>query len=187
MNNSQKILTLMDLAMKQNPHPFARLEKGKPVAKGREAVADLIEKGQAANPKSLFIQSALYLCFDCFGEAHNIAHDHEGLIGNWLHAILHGREPDAGNSKYWYVRTKIPAKFSQGIAQEALKVLGAGPPKELESLKKKLAKSGEWEPAAFVDICNKIRQEDPESPAYRALAQIQEVEWQGLVAHILTT
>jgi len=176
----------MDLAMKQNPHPFARLVKGKPVAKGREAVAGLIEKGkEPASPKSLLIQSALYLCFDCFDEAHNIAQDHDGLIGNWLHAILHRREPDAGNSKYWYARIKISPKISQGIGGEALKILRAHPSKELESFQKKLSKSGEWAPEAFVDLCDKIRQEDSALPAYQALAQIQDVEWQGLVANIL--
>ena len=43
-------------------------------------------------------------------QAHQIANDHEGtVIGNWLHAIAHRREPDASNSKYWYHRVEGPA------------------------------------------------------------------------------
>jgi hypothetical protein len=188
MNSSQKILTLMNLARKHDPHPFARLERGKPVVKGREAVAGLIEKGQeAANPKTILLQSAFYVCFDCFKEAHNIAQDHEGLIGNWLHAILHRREPDAGNSKYWYDRVKLPGKVSQGIAEESLKLLKSLSLQELEPLQRKMSKSGAWEPEIFVDLCDQFRPKDPSSLAYWTLAKIQEIEWWCLVEFILTT
>jgi hypothetical protein len=185
MNNSQKILSLMELARKQDPHPFSRLEKGKPVPKGREAVAGLVNKDKES-PKTLLIQSALYICFDCFEEAHNIAQDHEGPAGNWLHAILHRREPDAGNSKYWYAKVKAPAKVYEGIGKKALAYLGESPLPELEPLAKKMEKSKTWEPEAFVDLADKIRQKEKASPAYRTLAKIQEIEWLGLVEFILS-
>ena len=176
----------MDLARKQEPHPFARLARGKPAVRGREAVAGLLEKGKKVDPKSLLIQSALYICFDCFEEAHNIAQDHEGVIGNWLHAFLHRREPDAGNSKYWYARVKAPARVFEGIGKKALAFLGENPAPELESFAKKLGKSGTWEPEAFVDLCDGFRGEESTAPVYRTLAKIQEIEWLGLVEFILT-
>lgn len=38
-------------------------------------------------------------------EAHEIAQRHEGdPTADWLHAVLHGIEGDAGNSRYWYRR-----------------------------------------------------------------------------------
>jgi hypothetical protein len=186
---SPKILKIMDLAGGEGSRPFDQLERGKSIAKGKEAVAGLTEKEleQTKNPQAfLFLQSALYIYFDCFEEAHNIAQDHDGIIGNWLHAILHRREPDAGNSSYWYHRVKIPAKISQGIAQEALKVLGETPPKELEAFQRKMAKSGEWEPEVFVDLCEKARKADSKTATYQALSRIQEVEWSGLVEYILS-
>ena len=186
MNNSQKILTLMDLARKQEPHPFARLERGKPIVKGREAVAGLFEKDQET-VKTLLIQSAFYISFDCFEEAHNIAQDHEGVIGNWLHAILHRREPDAGNSNYWYARVKLPDQVSRGLAGEALKLLKSVSLSELEPLQRKISKSEAWEPEVFVDLCDKFRQKNSDSLAYWTLAKIQEIEWWCLVEFILTT
>jgi hypothetical protein len=161
----------------EKDRPFSRLEKRKSFAKGREAVS------KSSLPP--LVQSALYLYFDCFDEAHNLAQDHEGLIGNWLHAIVHRREPDPENSKYWYARVRIPAKVSQGIAGEALKILGAQPPKELEAFQKKMAKSSEWEPEVFVDLCDKFRKEDLELPVYRTLAHIQELEWRRLLDYLL--
>ena len=37
--------------------------------------------------------------------AHTIAQRHEGnAAADWLHAVLHKIEGDAGNSRYWYGR-----------------------------------------------------------------------------------
>ncbi len=171
------LLKLMALAGPEGSRPFSSLRRGKPIDKGREAVL----KSSLAP----LVQSALYLYFDCFDEAHNIAQDNEGTTGNWLHAIAHRREPDAWNSKYWYARIKIPAKVSQGIAQAALKVLGTHPSKELEAFQEKFVKSGEWEPEVFVDLCDKARKEDSGTPAYQALVKFQEIEWLGLVHYLL--
>lgn len=38
-------------------------------------------------------------------EAHDIAQRHEGdEMADWLHAVLHKIEGDAGNARYWYRR-----------------------------------------------------------------------------------
>lgn len=38
-------------------------------------------------------------------EAHEIAQRHEGdATADWLHAVLHKVEGDAGNARYWYRR-----------------------------------------------------------------------------------
>ncbi len=188
MQNSP-ILKIMDLALKQSPRPFERLERGKPVAEGRKAVAALAEKerGTAHPPNLPLIQGALYLTFDCFEEAHNAANDHEGTVaGNWIHAILHRREPDAGNSKYWYARVKSPAKVSEGIGREALALLKKIPAPGLESLTRKVEKSKAWEPEVFVDLCEEFRKKEPQEPAYKVLAALQEIEWKGLAEYILS-
>lgn len=40
-------------------------------------------------------------------EAHDAAQRHEGVAeADWLHAVLHKIEGDAGNSRYWYGRTR---------------------------------------------------------------------------------
>lgn len=188
MQNSA-ILKIMDLALKQSPRPFERLERGKPVAEGRKAIAALSESELGAVHRKSFplLQGALYLCFDCFEEAHTVANDHEGTVtGNWIHAILHRREPDAGNSKYWYARVKLPAKVSEGIAREVLALLKKTQVLELESLVKKMEKSKGWEPEAFVDVCEEFRKGDSKTTAYRMLAALQEIEWRALAETILS-
>jgi hypothetical protein len=37
--------------------------------------------------------------------AHLIAQEHEGeRLANWIHAVVHRMEGDAGNAQYWYRR-----------------------------------------------------------------------------------
>lgn len=41
-------------------------------------------------------------------EAHQIAQRYEqSPVANWLHAVLHKIEGDAGNARYWYARTHM--------------------------------------------------------------------------------
>ena len=134
---------------------------------------------------SLLLKAALYLYFDGFEEAHQIAQDHEGLEGNWIHAILHRREPDAGNSKYWYHRVHWPGEISKNINEKVLKVLKENPVPELQGLQKRLAASKSWEPEAFVDQAEAHRGDKFESPEYRLLTQIQVMEWNELLGHLL--
>jgi len=49
-------------------------------------------------------KSGLHLLNDDIHNCHIIAQEHENPDGNYWHAILHRREPDYWNSKYWYKR-----------------------------------------------------------------------------------
>jgi hypothetical protein len=48
--------------------------------------------------------SAMWLWHDFLDEAHQIAQANQSPEGSWLHAIVHRREGDFSNSKYWYAR-----------------------------------------------------------------------------------
>lgn len=62
-------------------------------------------------------------------EAHETAQRFEGeAAADWLHAVLHKIEGDAGNSRYWYRRTAHGYEdFSEPTAElEAIRVHLAG-------------------------------------------------------------
>jgi hypothetical protein len=63
-------------------------------------------------------------------EAHDIAQRHEGdATADWLHAVLHAIEGDAGNARYWYRRCgKLDRAGSDpAVELEAIReMLGAG-------------------------------------------------------------
>jgi hypothetical protein len=46
----------------------------------------------------------LWLLHDFLDESHGISQDLGGWIGSYWHGIMHRREPDAGNAKYWFRR-----------------------------------------------------------------------------------
>lgn len=59
-----------------------------------------IDKLSAAS----LIRAGLHLLNDDIHNCHIIAQEHENPDGNYWHAILHRRESDYWNSKYWYKR-----------------------------------------------------------------------------------
>ena len=48
--------------------------------------------------------AGLWLYHDFLDESHKISQDIETPTGSFWHAIMHRREPDPGNSKYWWRR-----------------------------------------------------------------------------------
>src|SRR5438105_123592 len=48
--------------------------------------------------------SGLWLRHNFLDESHHISQDLHSLEGSYWHAIMHRREPDYWNSKYWFRR-----------------------------------------------------------------------------------
>ena len=87
--------------------------------------------------------AGLWLLFDHLDESHAISQELHTPEGSAWHAVMHRREPDAFNSKYWW-RKVGPHPVFRELADAAadLRPLGMGPA---------------WEPARFVDLCERHR------------------------------
>lgn len=96
--------------------------------------------------------AALWLHHDFPDESHAISQEIATPTGSYWHGILHRREPDAGNAKYWFRRVGRHPVFAD---------LGA-----------------DWDPFAFVDECERHRGTGTE--AETRLRQEQLREWQAL-------
>lgn len=57
-------------------------------------------------------RAILYLWNDDLDKAHKIAQDSENITANYVHAIMHRREPDYGNSKHWFNRVGKHPNFN---------------------------------------------------------------------------
>jgi hypothetical protein len=111
--------------------------------------------------------AGLWLWFDFLDESHTISQSIETTTGSFWHGIMHRREPDWGNAKYWFARVgkhpvygELTAALS-GIDQAAEHGL-----------------NGAWSAAKFVDLCERAASE--EGPLEAFCRQVQVVEWQLL-------
>jgi hypothetical protein len=109
-------------------------------------------------------RAGLWLAFGYLDESHTISQGLHTAEGSYWHAIMHRREPDADNSKYWFRRVGDHPVFEQ-LANEAHQ-LGLRP------------SAGRWDPFAFIDQCEAHRNSGDEQEML--LRQAQRREWELL-------
>src|SRR5262245_45470401 len=86
--------------------PIAPLGPGRPDPT-RRAVLTRVSPVTLAMPDGPDFRaclSGLWLAFDFLDEAHVICQDLDTPEGSYWHALMHRREPDYPNSKYWFRR-----------------------------------------------------------------------------------
>ncbi len=106
------------------------------------------------------LRSAVWLYHDFLHESHEISQELHTPTGGLLHAIMHRREPDAWNSKYWFRRVGGHPVYAEIGA--AAKELGYG--------------NGTWDPMAFVDDCEAARGKGGDREELLMRVQAAEIE-----------
>lgn len=130
------------------------------------------------SPKvQLLLRSAALLWHDHLDASHTLSQDIETREGSWLHGILHRREPDYGNAKYWFRRVGQHAAFPKLAARAAELLRDSGDD---------LFAAGPWDPFAFIDECEAAEQ-GKDAEVISMLRQIQAAEFDVLLEHIFTT
>ena len=87
------------------PATIAGLTFGSPVETARTALQAFACTGLVAVAEAAAAcRAGLWLAFDFFEESHAISQDLDTPEGSFWHGILHRREPDPANAKYWFHR-----------------------------------------------------------------------------------
>jgi hypothetical protein len=120
--------------------------------------------------------AGLWLSHDFLEEAHGISQEIGTPSGSYWHGIMHRREPDYDNSKYWFRRVGSHPTFTT-LQQAAAELATAASDPAAGFLNRQTG----WDPFAFVDLVEA-------SVAGRAgcealCRQIQQREWQLLFDH----
>jgi hypothetical protein len=152
-----------------DPPPF--LPRLAPPNQQAGAVLQSAIESASANPDrtaSIAAQAGLLLMNDCLDESHACSQsiEGEGRNGDYWHAIMHRREPDYGNAKYWFRQVRRHPVFER-LPGIATRVMGD---RRIDGLDRLTA--GDWDPFHFVDLCERHARNE-ESPAALALREIQ--------------
>ena len=154
--------------------PLAPLGPGTPMEEVRpilEADDETLFGGMTGRDAVRACRAGLWLAFGFLDESHAISQELLTPEGSYWHALMHRREPDAANSKYWFRKVGTHPVYPQ-IREEVMRRLVAVP----ASVSFLVAKP--WDAAAFVDLCE--RSADEGSDCHDVCRQVQRVEWELL-------
>jgi len=117
--------------------------------------------------------AGLWLYFDFFDESHAISQDLHTVEGSYWHGILHRREPDYSNAKYWFRRVGNHPVFEPLRQAAAELTRAASVPRGTKFVVEQTA----WDPFAFVDLCEAASHGKADELLCR---KIQQREWELL-------
>lgn len=158
-----------------NPSSIVAIDEG-------SANRDLHSGLQAANIDNAFTTtvvdedfaacciSGAWLWNNFLDESHTISQEIETTTGSFWHGIMHRRECDYSNSKYWFRKVGYHDVFDS-LAQQAVAFAGG-------TDQYGLIEDGDWDPFGFVDLCQQAGDED--SPLHTYCQAITRVEWELL-------
>lgn len=163
--------------------PVNDLGPGQPVREMREKLADLALDAAFAPHKiadrdmSQACLAGLWLRFDFLDESHSISQEIHSPTGSFWHGIMHRREPDYENAKYWFRRVGDHEVFAD-LWQYANLIAAAQAVEKLDPAAQFLIDQEQWDPFRFVDLVASIERG---KVSHRMLCRhIQRKEWQLL-------
>ncbi len=121
--------------------------------------------------------AALWLWHDFLDDSHTISQSLDTPSGSYWHGVMHRREGDFSNAKYWF-RQAGDHPIGPIIAAHADPLIQNHP---ADTKLLRLTMNG-WNPAALVDLAEEAH-ETGDEPTTRLARQLQHLEWRQLFDH----
>ena len=139
-------------------------------AKIRDASDEVLSGGKEIADAKMFplVRGALFCAADALDAAHKIFQDDPSDIGSYWHGIMHRREGDFDNARYWFRRAgRLPvfAKMHEAAAQVSAT----------------MARQPTWDAYLLTGMCEQAKFGDRE--AVPECVSLQRVEFDELLAY----
>lgn len=130
------------------------------------------------------VRSGLLLWNDALDASHVVSQSIDTATGSYWHGIMHRREPDYGNSKYWFrnvgIHEAMPSLHGAALTIADESAEGSD---SLNGIKQALARGDTWDPFRFVDWCESAAAGAMSDDALDVLRRIQLAEIRGLLEY----
>jgi hypothetical protein len=131
---------------------------------------------QAANTEmAACCLAGVWLLHDYVDESHTVSQGIDTTSGSFWHAIMHRREGDFSNAKYWFRNVGQHPTFA-ALGERAH--VAASLRDTDSSLGETRLHGDDWDPLAFVDLCQAVAR--GQTAARELCLDIQQAEWELL-------
>jgi len=157
------------------PGPRAGIETQEALER---ALGGAVGKSYSSGHKDQLIRALILLWHDHLDAAHIIAQNAENPDGAFVHGIVHRREPDYSNARYWFRRVGRHPAFPE-IGRRAKALLEST---GNQGLGEQLAPRSQWDALAFIDSCEQAAGRKSSDVPVNLLREIQRIETEALLA-----
>ncbi|MDP6354376.1 MAG: hypothetical protein QF473_04720 [Planctomycetota bacterium] len=145
--------------------------------------SEILGKPVAPSDFADSVKSALLLWNDALDESHTLSQGIGNTTGSYWHGIMHRREPDYSNSKYWFRKVGDHECFG-AVREAAIRIFTEASSTWANETAEQLEASSAWDAFDFVDWCEGVDATGrvPED-ARNALESLQAAEMEILLEY----
>jgi len=152
----------------------------RPLAALNRELEEALTQAGLTDHRSELVRATVLLWHDHLDAAHTLAQDVETKDGSYVHAILHRREPDYGNAKYWFHRVGKHPCFAELAARVTAMLEGAADGNLLDTI----VPRGQWDSFAFVNACEAASRRPGNDATVGLLRKMQQIEFEVLLEYL---
>ena len=171
---------IIELLQENNPAPLGKGPRKTRADKAgiESCMGKWKSEGSLETEKFQLIKAVILLWHDYLDECHAICQDIKSSSGSLIHAMMHRREGDFWNAKYWYDRAGRHPVYEHYEAYLRTEYDSKSMPGDLR------ASLGErWNPGRITEEIEKVAR-NTESPVYKELQKLQYFESLILVKYL---
>jgi hypothetical protein len=174
--NDERIEGLMALMPHESSPSLDSSRRTRTASPGdvRNRVHEILQDSQIGEDIRDLLVSLVLLWNDQLDPCHDICQGYGHPEASYIHGMMHRREGDFGNAKYWFRRAQPlddQKDFSENVASAFKTISGRNP--DADYLQPSV-----WSPEKFVDACSQG------NPADTVLKDVQTAEFHAMARHL---